>query len=378
MAGSNPALAIQTHFADLQDPRIERTRLHGLLDIVGIAICAVLCGAEGWEDIATYGSAKYDWLKTFLALANGIPSHDTFRRVFCLLDPAAFPECFQRWIEALSEGLGIKRVAIDGKTVRRSFDRAAGKAALHLVSAWATEQHLVLGQVAVADKSNEITAIPRLLDLLDVSGALVTIDALGCQKEIAAKIREGGGDYLLSVKDNQPHLLEDLQQCFEKGLDTDFAGLEHSYHEECYAGHGRVERHYVHTILNPEGSRDQALWQDLRAITMVFSARQEQGKEKTEEVRYYIGSRAAKAKTYTHSIRSHWGIENGLHWVLHVCFDEDGCRMRTDHSPENMALLRRLALCLLKKHGRKGSIRGKRLQSGWNDDFLLEILSCKC
>jgi predicted transposase YbfD/YdcC len=377
MSRRNPALAIQTHFAALDDPRIDRTRLHDLLDIVVIALCAVLCGADGWEDIAKYGRSKQDWLRTFLRLPHGIPSHDTFRRVFCLLDPGAFHECFQRWIDDLSAGLGLKRIAIDGKTMRRSFDRASGKAALHLVSAWATEQRLVLGQVAVDSKSNEITAIPKLLELLDVSGALVSIDAMGCQKEIAAKIRAGGGDYVLSVKDNQPHLLEDIQRCFEKGLDTDFAGMDYSYHEESYRGHGREETHLVHTIQNPEGIRDQALWLDLKTITIVFSERQERGKEKTEELRFYIGSRAAKAKTYTHAIRSHWGIENGLHWVLDVCFAEDQCRMRTDHSPENMALLRRLALCLLKRHGRKGSIRGKRLQSGWNDEFLLEILSCK-
>jgi predicted transposase YbfD/YdcC len=377
MARSTPALAIATHFAPLKDPRIERTRLHDLMDIIVIAICAVICGAEGWEDIAKYGHAKRDWLVTFLSLPNGIPSHDTFRRVFCLLDPGAFHQCFQRWIDALSAGLGLKRIAIDGKTMRRSFDRASGKAALHLVSAWATEQHLVLGQVAVDTKSNEITAIPKLLELLDVSGAMVSIDALGCQKEIAAKIRDGGGDYVLSVKDNQPHLLADIQECFAKGLDTDFAGLDYSYHEECYDGHGREEKHSVYTILDPEGIRDQALWQDLKAITIVYSERQEAGKEKTEELRYYIGSRAAKAKVYANAIRGHWGIENGLHWVLDVSFDEDGSRMRTDHSPENMALLRRLALCLLKRHGGKGSIRGKRLQSGWNDEFLLEILNCK-
>jgi predicted transposase YbfD/YdcC len=377
MARSNPSVAITTHFAALEDPRIERTRLHDLMDIIVIAICAVICGAEGWDDIAKYGHAKQDWLRTFLSLPNGIPSHDTFRRVFCLLDPAAFHKCFQSWIDALSAGLGLKRIAIDGKTMRRSFDRASGKAALHLVSAWATEQHLVLGQVAVDSKSNEITAIPKLLELLDVSGAMVSIDAMGCQKEIAAKIRAGGGDYVLSVKDNQPHLLEDIQECFAKGLDTDFKDMEYSYHEESYRGHGREETHCVHTILNPEGIRDQALWQDLQAITIVFSERQEAGQEKTEELRYYIGSRAAQAKVYANAIRSHWGIENGLHWILDVCFDEDGCRMRTDHSPQNMALLRRLALCLLKKHGGKGSIRGKRLQSGWNDEFLLEILNCK-
>lgn len=377
MAHRNPALAIQTHFAALEDPRIDRTRRHALLDIVVIALCAVICGAEGWVDIADYGVAKYDWLKTFLALPHGIPSHDTFRRVFCLLDPCAFQECFQRWVDALSAGLGLKRIAIDGKTLRRSFDRATGKAALHLVSAWATTQHLVLGQVAVDSKSNEITAIPKLLELLDVSGAMVTIDALGCQKEIAAKIREGGGDYVLAVKDNQPHLLEDIQLCFERGLDNDFAGLEHSYHEAIYDGHGRVEAHQVHTIMHPQGIRDLALWKDLKAITLIYSERQEVGQEATAEVRYYIGSRLAKASAYAGYVRGHWGIENGLHWVLDVSFDEDHSRMRTDHSAENMALLRRLALSLLKRHGGRGSIRGKRKQSGWNDKVLVEVLSGK-
>jgi predicted transposase YbfD/YdcC len=375
MAG--PDLNIRTHFADLEDFRIDRTRLHNLMDILVIAICAVIAGADGWLDIAAYGNAKYAWLKTFLELPNGIPSHDTFRRVFCLLNPAAFLECFQRWIDALSEGLGIKRIAIDGKVMRRSFDRATGKAALHLVSAWATQQHLVLGQVAVDSKSNEITAIPKLLELLDVSGAIVTIDAMGCQKEIAAKIREGGGDYVLSVKDNQPHLLEDIQGCFARGLDTAFVGMEYSYHEEVYQGHGRVETHYVHTIVNPEGIRNQEQWKDLRAITFILSERQEAGKERTEEARYYIGSKAAKAKAYASYVRGHWGIENGQHWVLDVCFGEDQSRMRTDQSPENMALLRRLALSLLKQHGRKGSVRGKRLQSGWNDQFLAEVLGGK-
>jgi predicted transposase YbfD/YdcC len=356
---------------------MQRTRFHNLMDIVVIAICGVICGADGWLDIAAYGVAKHGWFKTFLELPHGIPSHDTFRRVFCLLNPAAFLECFQRWIDALSEGLGIKRIAIDGKVLRRSFDRATGKAALHLVSAWATEQHLVLGQVAVDCKSNEITAIPRLLELLDLSGAIVTIDAMGCQKEIAAKIRASGGDYVLSVKENQPHLLEDIQLCFAKGLDTNFAGMEYSHHEEVYQGHGRVETHYVHTIVNPEGIRDKDQWKDLRVITFILSERQEAGKEMTDEVRYYIGSKAGKARSYASYVRGHWGIENGQHWVLDVCFGEDQSRMRTDHSPENMALLRRLALSLLKQHGRKGSVRGKRLKSGWNDQILVEVLCGK-
>jgi predicted transposase YbfD/YdcC len=377
MARIDPALAIQTHFADLKDPRMDRTRRHDLLDIVVIAVCAVIAGAEGWVDIANYGRAKHDWLKNFLGLPGGIPSHDTFRRVFCMLDPYAFQECFQSWIDALSASLGLKRIAIDGKTLRRSFDRGTGKAALHLVSAWATEQHLVLGQVAVDTKSNEITAIPKLLELLDVSGAIVTIDAMGCQKDIAGKIRQGGGDYVLTVKDNQPHLLEDVQLCFEQAFESNFAGLNHSEHEEVYEGHGRVETHRVYTILHPEGIRDVALWHDLKAITLIISERQETGKEDTVELRYYIGSKAAKAKAYASYVRGHWGIENGLHWILDVSFDEDRCRMYTDHSAKNMALLRRLALSLLKQHGGKGSVRGKRKQSGWNDQILVEVLSGK-
>jgi predicted transposase YbfD/YdcC len=377
MTQLDPTLALQTHFADLPDPRIDRTRQHDLLDILVIAICAVICGAEGWVDIAAYGVAKEGWLKTFLRLPNGIPSHDTFRRVFCLLDPAAFVDCFQRWIDALSAGLGLKRIAIDGKTLRRSFDRAKGRTALHLVSAWATEQHLVLGQVAVDAKSNEITAIPKLLELLDVSGAIVTIDAMGCQKEIAAQIRKGGGDYVLTVKDNQPNLLEDIQLCFAEALDKGFVGAKYSKHEEVYSGHGREETHVVYTIQDPEGIRDKALWKDLKAITLIYSERREAGKETTMETRYYIGSKAAKAKAYAGYVRGHWGIENGWHWVLDVSFDEDHSRMRTDHSAENMALLRRLALSLLKQHGGEGSVRGKRKQSGWNNHMLLEVLGSK-
>jgi len=272
---------------------------------------------------------------------------------------------------------GLKRIAIDGKTLRRSFDRGTGQAALHLVSAWATEQHLVLGQVAVDSKSNEITAIPKLLALLDVSGAIVTIDAMGCQKEIAAKIREGGGDYVLTVKDNQPHLFDDIRRSFAEALESDFAGLEHSFHEEVYQGHGRLETHRVYTILHRAGIRDRALWKDRNAITLMVSARQEAGQEESVELRYYIGSKVAKAKAYASYVRGHWGIENGLHWVLDVSFDEDHCRMRTDHSAENMAWLRRLALSLRKQHGGKGSVRGKRKRSGWDDRVLVEILSRK-
>ena len=376
MAKANPAISVLTHFADLQDFRLERSRLHNLMDIIAIALCAVISGAEGWVDIEKYGRAKVDWLQTFLQLPNGIPSHDTFRRIFCFLKPEAFLACFQRWVGALTEHLKSPFVAIDGKAARRSLDRAAGKAALHLVSAWATEQRLVLGQVATEAKSNEITAIPKLLELLDVSGAMVTIDAMGCQKEIAATIRGGGGDYVLTVKENQERLYEDIVACFQKGLETDFEGLQYSYYADKCQGHGRSETRQVHTILSPEGIRDEKLWKDLNAITLVVRERQQGNQEPSLEVHYYIGSRKAKAPIYGRAIRGHWGIENGLHWVLDMSFDEDQCRMRTDHSGENFALLRRLGLSLLKQHDEKeGSIRGKRLQCGWSDSFLVQVVS---
>jgi predicted transposase YbfD/YdcC len=377
MSTNNTVLSLTEHFAKLPDPRVERTRLHNLVDIVVMAICAVIAHAEGWEEIEDFGRAKFVWFKRFLELPNGIPSHDTFRRVFCLLDPAAFQGCFAGWISALATTLGLKQIAIDGKTLRRSLDRAAGKAALHLVSAWATANQLSLGQVAVDNKSNEITAIPRLLELLDVSGAIVTIDAMGCQKDIAERIRQGGGDYVLAVKDNQPRLLEDIQACFSRGFDTDFAKLNHSYHETVERHHGRVEARTYHTIQNPEGIRDRALWKDLQAITIVVSERQVNGQDTTTETRYFIGSKATGAKAYASYVRSHWSIENNLHWVLDVTFDEDHSRKRTDHSPENFALLRRLALSLLKQHSGKASVRRKRLRSGWDEAFLAEVLSGK-
>lgn len=375
MTPSQADVSIVRHFAELPDPRREHTRLHDLLDILVIALCAVLSGAEGWEDIETYGRAKFDWLATFLSLPNGIPSHDTFRRVFGLLDPGAFGRCFSSWIEALHTTLGIKRIALDGKTLRRSFDRGKGQGPLHLISAWATEQGLSLGQVAVDAKSNEITALPQLLALLDVSGAIVTVDAMGCQKEVAKKIREEGGDYVLTVKGNQERLLEDLQQCFARGIDTDFAGMTYSFHETTTQGHGRKETRCVHTIQNPEGIRDAALWPDLTAITLVISERQVGDEPTTTTARYVIGSRAAPAEEYATFIRGHWGIENSLHWILDVIFGEDDSRIRTGNGPANMALLRRLAVSLLKRNPKNGSVRKQRLQNGWDDRYLERTLN---
>src|SRR5919112_632566 len=344
------AISLRHHFADLLDPRGQRSRRHELLDIIGIAICAVIAGAESWPAVEAYGRAKQDWLARFFRLPNGIPSHDTFRRVFCVLDPQAFQRGFSDWIAALADsGVGLRRVIpIDGKTARRSGRRGRGLAPLHLVSAWAGANHVTLGQVAVEDKSNEITAIPKLLELLDLSGALVTIDAMGCQKEIAAKIVGRGGDYLLAVKENQPHLYEDIDARFTEALETDFAGLQYSMARTEGPNRGRQEVRECHVIAHPEGLRDAGLWAGLAAICMVLSHRVVAGVESIE-CRFYIGSFVGAAQEYLSAIRGHWGIENSLHWVLDVVFREDESRHYAGNSGENLALLRRLAISMLKQ-----------------------------
>jgi predicted transposase YbfD/YdcC len=376
VALANP-VSLQHHFADLIDPRVERSRQHELLDIIGIALCAVISGADSWLAVEAYGRAKHDWLAKSFRLPNGIPSHDTFRRVFCLLDPEAFQRGFADWTAALAaaqEPGTLRHVPIDGKTARRSGRRGRGLAALHLVSAWASANHLTLGQVAVDDKSNEITAIPRLLELLDLSGALVTIDAMGCQKEIAATIVAGGGDYILAVKDNQPHLHQDIDACFTAGLETDFAGTEHSVARTEEVNRGREEMRECHVIVRPRGLRDAALWKGLTAICMLLSRRVVEGVESVE-CRFYIGSFVGTAEEYLSAIRGHWGIENSLHWVLDVVFREDDSRHYVGNSGENLALLRRWAISLLKQEETSNaSLKTKRLRCGWDNDFLTKVL----
>ena len=359
------------HVEAVDDPRAERSRKHNLLDIIAIALCAVICGADSWVEVEDYGTTKVDWLKRFLELANGVPSHDTFGRVFAALDPEQFGGCFTAWVEDVAGRLGLKRVAIDGKTLRGAHDRGKGKAALHLVSAWATEAHLMLGQEAVADKSHEITALPRLLELLDLEGALVTIDALGCQTEIAEQLRAQGADYVLAVKENQPRLYEDIDRLAEEVL-ADDEGVK-SCLEEC-RGHGRQEARACWVLHDLDGIRDRDRWEDLRSVIIVVSGRVVDGAA-TYERRYYISSRKAGAKTVLGAIRGHWGIENSLHWVLDVGFGEDRSRVRTDHGPENLALLRRWAVSLLMQaESGRGSIRRKRLTAGWDNDFLEKVL----
>jgi predicted transposase YbfD/YdcC len=367
---SLPHIAIKKHFCRLKDPRVVGRTKHRLLDIITITLCGVICGCDDWPQIETFAKCRLDWLRRFLPLPDGIPSHDTLERVFDALNPQVFQACFRAWMQALHQALGLCPIAIDGKTLCGSG--TGGEQALHLVSAWATANSLSLGQVAVDAKSNEIPAIPQLLELLDLHGALVTIDAMGCQKAIAAKIVDGGGDYVLTVKDNQPTLLADVKACFDRAARADFANVEHDSYETQERGHGREELRHYQIITDPEfASRPE--WKGLRVIGMCYSECVRQSKT-SQEVRYFIGSRKAKAKVYGNTLRGHWGIENRLHWHLDVTFGEDQNRVSKRHGAENLAVLRRVALSLLKQHSSKRSIACKRLQSALDPAFLEEVL----
>jgi predicted transposase YbfD/YdcC len=369
-------VAIRQCFAEVRDPRREHLRLHSLWDIIALTICAVVCGADSWVDVATYGNEKFDMLQTFLALENGIPAHDTLGRVFALLDPLAFQKGFLNWVGALVDASDGRLVAIDGKTLRHSFDTAQGKGPLHLISAWATENHLVLGQQAVDRKSNEITAIPELLSILELSGAIVTIDAMGCQKEIAAKIQDAGADYVLALKENQETLYKDVSKVFVEGMENNFADVEHHSCRTVEKAHGRKETREYHVVpMSEELSERHREWQGLRTLGMVLSERQVGNAEPSCETRFFISSLPPKVKTFARAVRGHWGIENSLHWILDVSFREDDSRLRKDHGPENLALIRRLAASLLKRETTvKAGVACKRKKAGWNDNYLLRVL----
>ncbi len=367
-------LSIAHHFADLTDPRIDRSRLHELLDIIAIAICAVVAGADSWDDIEDFGNAKVAWLSTFLDLPNGIPSHDPFRRLFERLDPDEFQRGFLGRIEALHEATERRVIAIDGKTLRRSFDRAKGKSALHLVHAWATANHLLLGQVAVDEKSNEITAIPRLLKMPGISGAIVTIDAMGCQKEIARTIRGREADYILASKANHEHLFEQVVAYWDRACARLMKGPDIGYHREWSEGHGRDEFRRCWATSDLSWLEGRQEWEGLRSVVMI-EAERFIGDKLSVETRYYLSSLENDAKLLNEAVRSHWGVENSLHWVVDVTFDEDRSRIKKENAPENFGLLRRLALCLLKKESTsKRSIKGKRLQAAWDDGYLQRVL----
>jgi predicted transposase YbfD/YdcC len=366
---------ILSHFDELTDPRMDRTKLHPLTDLVAIALCATICGAAGWADVERFGRMKADWFAKFLELPHGIPSHDTFGRVFARLDTDEFLECLQRWVRELHRSLKDQGINIDGKTLRRSFDTATGQAALHTVSAWAGDLRLCLAQVAVDDKSNEITAVPKLLELLELTGAVVTLDAMPCQTETARAIRAKGADYVLTVKGNQPKLRDAIQQFFVDAGEQDYRVPGLRRYTKTERGHGRIERREYYVAPAPAALRETGAWADLATIGMVYRHRELRTKE-TEEVVFFISSLPPQVKKLAKHLRGHWGIENSLHWILDVTFTEDASRIRTGNAPEIAAIFRRLALSILQQDTSiKSSIRGKRLQAGWNNNVLEAILT---
>jgi predicted transposase YbfD/YdcC len=372
MTPSEPTTLIE-HFTPLQDPRMINKNRHKLLDVVVIAICAVIGGAEDWVSISEFGRSKESWFRRFLELPHGIPSHDTFGRVFALISPSEFHSCFTSWMHALT-GVFKGLVAIDGKTLRRSYDRQANRAAIHMVSAWASENSLVLGQLKTEEKSNEITAIPKLLRVSAIKGCLVTIDAMGCQKAIAKQIVEQGGDYLLALKGNQSKLAEEVEAVFDEADSVNYEGYVVDVHETEERNHGRREIRRYWSIAYEGLLVNAEPWAKLKMIGRVESERTVEGKT-TIEYRYYIGSIDNDARLFAKGVRGHWGIENGLHWTLDVAFREDDCRARKGHAPENLALLRHIAVNAIKQEKTaKLGVKNKRLKAGWDDSYLAKIL----
>jgi predicted transposase YbfD/YdcC len=373
--GQHIASSIEQHFQELPDPRRETlNRRHKFIDVLVIAICGVICGANNWVAVATFGQAKQEWLQTFLELPNGIPSHDTFTDIFAKLSPERFQQCFIAWVSSLADLFPGEVVAIDGKTLRHSYDAQDARAAIHMVSAWASRNALVLGQLKTEEKSNEITAIPQLLEVLALAGCLVTIDAMGCQKTIAAKIREQGADYLLALKENHPLLYATVEGYFDTANAQEFEGyaIEFAETEEWNRGRLECRRCWMTSDVTWLPQKDD--WQDLQSVLMIESKRHVNG-EVSIEHRYYLSSATLDALSFLNGTRHHWSIENSLHWVLDVTFREDDARIRKGHGAENFAMLRHIALNLLKQEQTaKVGIQTKRLKAGWNTGYLEQIL----
>jgi len=379
MADETASLSgIAKYFESLPDPRHTRNRRHLLLDVIVIAVCGMIVGCKGPTSIERWAKAKEEWLRKLLRLPHGIPSRDCIRRILSALKPEAFQKCFQEWIAAclLDDANGSHRtIAIDGKTIRRSHDKSAGLGPLHIVSAWAGEQGIALGQLATEEKSNEITAIPELIDQIDLTGAVVTIDAMGCQKAIAQKIVDGGGDYVLTAKENQPKLYQAIQTFFDEQTEDDFEHAHYRRHETREKGHGRRDERYYYLAKLPGEFPLKKQWPGIQAIGMVIRMTENSDGTERAEVRYFIASRYLSGQRFARSVRGHWGIENSLHWVLDVTFDEDQSRARQRHLADNLSWLRRFAISLLKQHPSKHSIKGKSEIAGWSNDFLLQVLT---
>jgi len=368
------ALSLRVAFGAITAPRRDHTKQHELLDILLIAVCCLLCGGQSFVDMAEFGDAKRDWLATFLTLPNGIPSHDTFRRVLLLLDPDEFAAAFLRWTQSLRTAVGAEIVALEGQTVRRSFDRAQGRGPIHLVSAWASAHRLVVGQRKTADKSNEITAVPELLRLLELAGCLVTVDALNCQKNIAKEISEAAADYVLALKGNHSVAYEEVKTFLADARQRGFAGVAHAHLQTTDKEHGRLEvrRYWITDQIG--WFADRAQWEKLRTVALVESERTVAGECRVEQ-RCYLCRIGPDAKLLAQAVRGQWGIENSLHWVLDVQMGEDQCRVRAGHAAQNLATLRRLALNLLRRDKTSArGIKGKQLKASWDHAYLQSLL----
>ncbi len=374
MPVTKPLIArLQFHFASLKDPRRRKVK-HPFINFIVIAICAVICGADDFVGITDFARAREPWFAAFLDLSNGIPSHDRFNAVFASIKPAEFEHCLLSWITALHKVTQGQAIAIDGKTLRGSFDAASSKSAIHMVSAWATANSISLGQVVTDAKSNEITAIPKLLEILVLKGAIVTIDAMGCQTEIAQKIIDGGGDYILNVKANQPTLRNGIEQFFASYLDDMPTPRPVQTWSSKRRAHGRDESRWCYVSGLPDDLPDRDRWTHLKAIGMVISNTTRDGKD-CIDVRYYILSKRLSAEKFAAAVASHWAIENQLHWQLDVTFREDHCRIRKGHADANFSTLRRTALAMLKNEKtKKLGIKNKRLSAGWDEAYLFKVL----